>query len=175
MTERVEAGGADAGIEIVPLRESGIAELAALARDIWQATYPALISQAQIDFMLADRYAPERLRAQLADPAQAWLIARRDGQLAGFAHLSCNDDAAKLDKLYVAPACQRQGVGRALFDAVAGLARMTFATRLRLQVNRGNAAAIAAYRCWGFVVVEEKVFDIGGGFVMDDYVMEIAL
>lgn len=33
-------------------------------------------------------------------------------------------------------------------------------------------SAIAAYRKYGFTVREEVVQDIGGGFVMDDYIME---
>jgi hypothetical protein len=39
-------------------------------------------------------------------------------------------------------------------------------------VNKRNASAIAAYRKHGFDVRESVVKDIGGGFVMDDYIME---
>jgi ribosomal protein S18 acetylase RimI-like enzyme len=39
---------------------------------------------------------------------------------------------------------------------------------LWLQVNKRNGGAIAFYRAAGFEVVREAVFDIGGGFVMDD-------
>jgi ribosomal protein S18 acetylase RimI-like enzyme len=42
---------------------------------------------------------------------------------------------------------------------------------LWLQVNKKNAAAMAFYRSAGFEVIREAVFEIGGGFVMDDYVM----
>ncbi len=42
---------------------------------------------------------------------------------------------------------------------------------LVLQVNKRNTGAIAFYRRAGFEVVREAVFDIGAGFVMDDYVM----
>ena len=42
-----------------------------------------------------------------------------------------------------------------------------------LAVNKRNAAAIAAYRKHGFEIVEAVVKDIGGGFVMDDYIMEL--
>jgi ribosomal protein S18 acetylase RimI-like enzyme len=43
---------------------------------------------------------------------------------------------------------------------------------LILQVNKRNEKAIKLYRRAGFAVREEIVVDIGGGFVMDDYVME---
>jgi ribosomal protein S18 acetylase RimI-like enzyme len=38
-------------------------------------------------------------------------------------------------------------------------------------VNRNNHNAIGAYRKHGFQVRASQVKDIGGGFVMDDYVM----
>ncbi len=147
----------------------------ALAREVWQATYPALIPQAQIDAMLADRYAPERMREQLDDPRQAWWGMRRGDALVGFAHAVLEGTACKLDKLYVHPDSQRQGIGAALLRAVASWARQQRARCLRLQVNRGNTQAIAAYRKYGFRIAESRVFDIGGGFVMDDHVMELTL
>ena len=45
------------------------------------------------------------------------------------------------------------------------------AHRLILSVNKRNAKAIAAYKRNGFVIAESVVTDIGGGFVMDDYIM----
>ena len=43
---------------------------------------------------------------------------------------------------------------------------------MRLRVNRHNDAAIRAYRRAGFVIVASDCLPIGGGFVMDDYLME---
>ncbi len=42
---------------------------------------------------------------------------------------------------------------------------------LWLQVNKRNTDAIGFYRSAGFEVIREAVMDIGGGFVMDDYLM----
>lgn len=147
--------------------------VAALARIVWQATYPALIPQAQIDYMLADRYAPDRLRAQLDDPVHAWWVAGLPA--AGFAHAYLDGAFCKLDKLYVHPARQRRGLGRALLSAACDWARMQGMAHMRLQVNRGNAQAIHAYLTYGFAIAESRAFDIGHGFTMDDHVMELPL
>ena len=157
------------------LTADDIDAVSALARTVWQATYPALISQAQIDFMLADRYSAERIRMQLDDPRHAWWVAQQNTTLVGFAHAVQDGADCKLDKLYVHPANQRQGTGSRLLQAVQDWARQRQARRLWLQVNRGNTQAIAAYRKYGFRIVESRVFDIGHGYVMDDHVMEQAL
>jgi ribosomal protein S18 acetylase RimI-like enzyme len=43
--------------------------------------------------------------------------------------------------------------------------------RLILSVNKRNTRALAAYRRNGFIITESVITDIGGGFVMDDYIM----
>lgn len=125
--------------------------------------------------MLAERYDATLIRAQLKDPKHAWRLASQAGDPIGFAHAKLEGDICKLDKLYIHPDLQRRGVGRALLDDIEVFARARGATVMRLQVNRGNLAAIAAYQRYGFVVREARVFDIGGGFVMDDFVMEAPL
>ena len=162
----------DAQSGVQRMTAADVDAVSALARTVWQATYPTLISQAQIDAMLADRYAPQRIREQLDDPRHAWRVARQDDVLAGFAHTLLENSACKLDKLYVHPAQQHRGLGAALLREIEAWARAQQARRLWLQVNRGNARAIRAYEKYGFRIVESRVFDIGGGFVMDDHVME---
>jgi len=162
----------DAQPSLQRLTADDIDAVSALARTVWQATYLPLISQAQIDAMLADRYAPQCIREQLDDPRHAWWVARQSQALAGFAHAILDESGCKLDKLYVHPIQQRRGIGAALLQAIAGWARAQQARRLWLQVNRGNAQAIRAYEKYGFHIVESRVFDIGNGFVMDDHVME---
>ena len=152
-----------------------IGAVSVLARAVWQATYPALISQAQINLMLEDRYCPACISQQLDAPRHAWWVAQLNQTLVGFAHTTLNDADCKLDKLYVHPDSQRQGIGSTLLHAVQGWARQQQTGRLWLQVNRGNTQAIAAYQQYGFHIVESRVFDIGQGFVMDDFVMEQAL
>ena len=162
----------DAQFHVRPLNAEDIASVSALARVVWQSTYPALISQAQIDAMLADRYSMPRIHAQLKDPTHGWWGAHQNLTLVGFAHALLDPTDCKLDKLYVHPDTQGRGVGRTLLLSVQQWARRQHAGRLWLQVNRGNTQAITAYLKYGFRIVESQVFDIGAGFVMDDHLME---
>ena len=51
------------------------------------------------------------------------------------------------------------------------VARAQGCSRLVLAVNKNNRSAIAAYLKHGFRIADAVVKDIGGGFVMDDYIM----
>lgn len=162
-------------LTIGPVVAADIELLCILARTVWQATYPTLISQAQIDYMLADRYGEPLIRAQLDDPGHVWRLAKWTDDPVGFAHARLEAHICKLDKLYIHPDFQRRGIGRSLLNEIKTFAVNQRATKLYLQVNRGNHAAIAAYQRYGFTIREARVFDIGRGFVMDDYVMEASL
>lgn len=92
--------------EILPVRPQDAEAIAALARTTWQNAYAGIITQAQIDYMLAQRYNAERLLEELATPGIWWDRACVDGQLAAFASTLRTDAPGemKLDKLYVDPA-----------------------------------------------------------------------
>jgi diamine N-acetyltransferase len=158
-------------IEISPLRLDEVEALVELAGSIWRAHYPGIISLEQIDHMLEQRYRPALVRQFMAR-GDLWLAARAGETLVGFAHgHPLADGDYKLDKLYVDLDWQRQGIGGALINEVASRAGRRGFTRLVLRVNRNNQQAIDAYLKQGFTVATIHLEDIGGGFVMDDYVM----
>jgi GNAT superfamily N-acetyltransferase len=162
-------------LAIRALEEADIGTLGRLAREIWRAHYPAIISRAQIDFMLSQRYNPAAIRAALS--GQCWDAAWLGSEMVGFAHSFPDDLPAtwKLDKLYVLPAHQRKGIGFALLQQAKKHAIDTGAARLVLRVNKRNSSALAAYAKYGFAIYGEQVLDIGNGFVMDDYLLELNL
>lgn len=159
-------------IEIRPVTPPDVPAISALAREIWQASYPGIITQEQIDFMLEQRYGHERLYDDLED-LHKWLDqAFYAGRRVGFAFSEIYKDEFKLDKLYIHPDVQRQGVGGELIAHVAARAKREGYPCLILAVNKRNEKAINSYKKYGFVVRDTVVDDIGRGYVMDDYIME---
>jgi RimJ/RimL family protein N-acetyltransferase len=150
--------------------------LRALAREIWGAYYPAIISPGQIDYMLERMYASETIRAELA-AGVVWELLLLEGEAVGFLAHSLEGGGATLalHKLYVRTTLHGQGIGRWALARVKAHALASRASRVTLRVNKGNARAIRAYERAGFRVAEALVSDIGGGYLMDDYVMECAL
>jgi ribosomal protein S18 acetylase RimI-like enzyme len=168
----MKAGGeGEASIE--PLAADDVERLVALAREIWYAHYPAIISTAQIEYMLEERYHADVVRAELKHDGVWWDKLTVGGKLAGFASyfLTGIPGEMKLDKLYVHPRLQRRGYGGQMIARAGEVARFRGCSRLVLAVNKNNRSAISAYLKHGFRVGDAVVKDIGGGFVMDDYIM----
>jgi ribosomal protein S18 acetylase RimI-like enzyme len=159
-------------IRIEPAGVEHLAEIAALARIIWRAHYPGIISSTQIEYMLERMYNVEAMARELGNGVvyERLLVS---GKLRGFSSFGPAPDATelKLHKLYIHPNAQRQGLGGMLLQRVEEAARERGLQHVVLAVNKQNAKAIAAYRKHGFAIRESVMADIGGGFVMDDYVM----
>ena len=162
---------------IAALQADQAEALGALARHIWQGHYPGIISQAQIDYMLDQRYGAALIRQQLGQSGNWWKVAQNDAGMIGFTHYFLDSDPQriKLDKIYVHPDWQRCGVGAALLEQVESEARRQGRAILTLRTNRHNHIALAAYQKYGFMVTAQVVTEIGAGFVMDDYVLEKVL
>jgi GNAT superfamily N-acetyltransferase len=151
-----------------------------LARQIWPATYADIISQEQIDYMLNWMYSCETLQKQRAEGHEFYILAL-DGHDIGFIALEWVHEAhavfkrqLKINKLYVLTDFQGKGAGRDLVEKATERALATACEAIFLQVNKANQAK-NFYLQLGFQVREEAIFDIGNGFVMDDYIMEVQL
>lgn len=159
------------------IREATPADIPAIrqiAFDTWPSTYGAILSQEQIDYMLAWMYSPEALQKQMQEGHQFY-IAELDHTTLGFAGVSQEGSTKfKLHKLYVVPTTQKTGAGKALLQKVIGFARDHGGAKLILQVNRHNNAK-GFYEKQGFSVLDEVNLDIGNGFFMDDYIMQYDL
>ena len=161
-------------VRIERLTAADVEPLNALAREIWLAHYPAIVSMPQIEYMLAQRYNAGVVLGELRRDDLWWDKLLVGGALAGFASyfLTGAPGEMKLDKLYVHPRCQRRGYGGMMVARACEVAAARGCDRLTLAVNKNNRSAIDAYLKHGFRIAAAVVKDIGDGFVMDDYIME---
>ena len=159
--------------QIRRLTAAEVPALCALARDIWHAHYPGIISVAQIEYMLAERYDEAVIHEELKRPDIGWDVLTLDGCMIGYTSYFPTGTAGetKIDKLYLHPRMHRRGYGGLLLDHVAVRMVQQGCRRLTLAVNRHNRRAIAAYHKYGFRIADTTLRRIGGGFVMDDYIM----
>ena len=158
---------------IRPGELSNLTAISALAREIWWLHYPEILSRAQIAYMLDRMYSLDQLRQDVEKDGVKYFAAWLGERMAGFAAVGPTDITSefKLHKLYVHPQFQGNGLGKGLLEAAMKCAQHHRATSLILSVNKRNHRALGAYRAWGFQTRDEVCVDIGGGFVMDDYIL----
>ena len=161
-----------AEVRIEPVGEAELPKVRALAESIWRVSYAGLLSPGQIEYMLAGMYSPERLLQDWQSGIVfEWPVV--DGIPVGYMATQADPTAMvlHLHKLYVLPEFQGKGLGGRLLEHAFQAACQAGCRKVRLHVNKGNHRAIACYRRHGFVQEASVVNDIGGGYVMDDYVM----
>lgn len=141
---------------------------------IWPPTYSSILSGQQIDYMLALMYNEKALAEQMQQGHEFVII--YDGvQPIGFASVGLVEPQVfKLHKLYVLPSYQGKGAGRFAIQELKKAIGRKGGRSLLLNVNRYNNAR-SFYEKAGFTIVGKEDIDIGNGYFMNDYIMEMKL
>lgn len=143
-----------------------------LAHAIWPDTFGAILSSAQIDYMLKWMYDPSALLKNMEQEHQFWLVLEQD-QPVGFIGVQADfpeHGQLKIHKLYVLPSKQGSGLGKLLVNKAIELATHLGCDRIILNVNRFNRA-VEFYKHIGFVILYTEDIAIGEGYFMEDFVM----
>lgn len=164
----------DAEVSLLNAGPAEADEIESMARKIWPAAYAGIISDAQIEFMLHRMYSPSKLVAEMNQGGVSyhWILSR--GNKTGFIATSPSpedESVQQLHKFYLLPPRQNLGIGSSAMTHLIDRLSSSGGTRIELRVNRNNTRAIAFYRKNDFEVYAEDCRDIGGGFVMDDFLM----
>lgn len=148
-----------------------------LTKKIWPVAYGEILSKSQLDYMIDKFYNEAALREQIEGKGHIFYLAQNEnGNYVGFVsyEINCEPHKTKIHKIYVLPETQGTGLGRQFFELVKEKAIENNQKAIFLNVNKYNYA-IHFYTKLGFIKVKDEVIDIGNGYVMDDYVMEVAI
>jgi diamine N-acetyltransferase len=147
---------------------------------IWPQTYASIISKEQIDFMLEQMYNPATLQKQIEEGC-TFIIVYDDKEPVAFASFNETEPLTeprgqlwKLNKIYILQSQQGKGTGKFIINYIVDEIKASGAKALQLQVNRDNKAK-NFYEKIGFKIIKIADFDIGNGYFMNDYVMELPL
>ncbi|MDO5616654.1 MAG: GNAT family N-acetyltransferase [Cruoricaptor ignavus] len=147
-----------------------------IAWESWQSAYAELLTQEQIEYMLGTMYSEKEIGEQLQNINYQYFIISLDNQNLGFIGYEHHyeTETTKLHRIYLLPEAKGKGVGKKTLDFLKEKVAKTADRRIILNVNKNNDAK-KFYEACGFSVYDEGVFDMGNGFVMDDYLMEFRL
>lgn len=149
-----------------------------IARKSWQATYQDILSKDQMDYMLENMYSYNEISAHLKNPNYHYflIIDEISNSAEGFVGFENHyeDETTKLHRIYLTPESRGKGFGKMALQFLKQQIEEAGDKRIILNVNKENSAR-QFYESQGFKVYGEGVFDIGNGYVMDDYLMEFTL
>lgn len=153
-----------------------------MAEVVFRHTYRDILSAGQMEYMMDWMYSPSSLERQMED-GHVYYLAFREDVPCGYVSVQPDgiaDDGRilwHLQKIYVLPSEQGNGLGRVLFETVLDQVTSESYGRpalLELNVNRNNSA-IGFYQHLGLKILRQGDFHIGNGFYMNDYIMGIEI
>lgn len=178
-------------VEFTPVaNDEQLEELARMADEIWHEYWPAIIGDAQTDYMVATFQSLDAIKDGIAQHGyRYWFICDADEAnpasetlrerlgIVGYTGGYPEADAGRffISKIYLFAEARGRGYCSKTIAFYDGLCREEGLRSMYLTVNKHNELGIRAYRAKGFETIESVETDIGNGFIMDDFVMERAV
>jgi GNAT superfamily N-acetyltransferase len=161
-------------ISISEAKPSDFPVIREIAQITWPIAYGAIISKAQLDYMLEKFYSDAALYDNFSTKNHRFLLVKENSICLGFAsyeHHYLGENKTRLHKIYMLPDSQRKGAGKLLLAEVEKLALENNDYIISLNVNRFNSA-LHFYQKLGFEKVGEEDIELDFGYLMEDYILE---
>jgi ribosomal protein S18 acetylase RimI-like enzyme len=163
-------------MKLAKVTTENIEEIQQIARFSWENTYKEILAKEQLEYMLDMMYSKQEISKHINDNFNYHYYLIFDEELnnnVGFIGFENNYDGktTKLHRIYLLPETKGKGFGKAALNYLKNQINEVGNNRIILAVNKQNEAK-QFYESQGFSVYEEGVYDVGNGYVMDDYLME---
>ena len=145
-------------------------DLKELATKISLEHFAPITGTGQVYYMMDKFLDPDTILHEIGENYEFAFILY-NGKRAGYYSIAYEGEALFLSKLYVEKSFRGLGLGHAMFERIAGKAKKAGCKYIYLTVNKQNLSSVAIYKKWNFYIHECAETDIGGGYVMDDYIM----
>lgn len=163
-------------IEFVPVDSiSLINDMCRLAGEIWREHFTPIIGAEQTEYMLKNFQSFSAVKNQIEKQGYKYFIMSSGNESIGYTGIKSENGSMFLSKLYVKKDMRGKGISRKAIDFIKNMCHQEKLDKIWLTVNKHNYDTINIYKKLGFEIEKSQVTDIGGGFVMDDYVMELPM
>ena len=162
------------GFSLAPAtNDQDLRTVSSLAMTVWTEAFKGIISDSQILYMLERFQSFDALKNQVEKEGFSYLVASVDGEPAGYCGYRMDGDSMFLSKIYLLERARGKGYSSAMLNELKHIAMDSGASCIRLTVNRDNTRAVEIYKHMGFVQYGTVDTDIGHGFEMNDFLMEL--
>ena len=162
-------------MKLIKATEKDIPLIQDLAKRSWENAYADILSKGQMEFMLNTMYSEAEIAEHLKNLNYHYYLVFDeilnvfDGFLGYENHYE--NQTTKLHRIYLVPESKGKGLGKKTLEFLNEKTLESGDNRIILNVNKYNSAK-KFYESQGYKVYDEGVFDIGNGYVMDDFLME---
>ena len=160
-------------IMITELKPENAKRLAELAKPIWEEHYTPIIGAKQVEYMLNKFQSEAAVKQQIESGYEYWFVFF-DKKPAGYFAIEKRATRLFISKFYLALAFRGRDIARTMLNQCKKLALNKNCPHLSLTVNKDNPA-YGIYHKLGFTTLDAVKVDIGSGYFMDDYCMELKL
>lgn len=154
------------------ITEKDIETLATAANEVWHEYFRSILALEQIDYMVKKFQSVPALTYQIKCQSYQYYILNDNETPTGYIGIHPESNRLFLSKIYLLKPYRKKGFASLMLKKVEEIARKTGKSSIYLTVNKYNTNSKEVYEHKGFNIIDSTVTDIGGGFVMDDYVME---
>ncbi|MFQ7157607.1 MAG: GNAT family N-acetyltransferase [Merdimonas faecis] len=151
--------------------DEDLKRIAGLAEKIWHQHFTPIIGEDQVNYMVEKFQSYPALKKQTENDGYEYYQIFCGQDLAGYTGIHPETDALFLSKLYIHKDFRGRHLATEAFHFLTGLCRERGLKKIWLTCNKHNENTLQIYRHLGFEVTDTQEADIGGGFIMDDYIM----
>ena len=144
-----------------------------LANTIWTEHYTPIIGKDQVAYMLRTYHSFHSISEQVNDKNIFYYLMLRDSSPVGYVGIRVEEKSLFLSKIYILSQERGYGLGRQSIEFIREFALSKQLEKITLTVNKNNVDTIASYKKMGFKITGNLCSDIGEGYVMDDFAMEL--
>ena len=154
--------------------DADVRRMVKVAETVWREANISFCSAEQVEYMIERFQSFEAVQGQLLQ-GYRYFVLEENGDIVAYFGVQPQGERLFLSKFYILKEYRGQGLFSAGLDVMKRLCREGDMQAVYLTVNRNNRHAYEVYLKKNFKVIEEAVADIGCGFVMDDYIMQLDL
>ena len=152
-----------------------IEKVVQLAEVIWNEHYSAIIGSEQVKYMLNNFHSPSAISSEVGDENTHYYLIFCGEDAVGYIAVKVEEQSLFLSKFYILSRERGNGIGSQSIKFIREFAKSNQLEKITLTINKENTRSIAVYKKIGFKITGEICADIGGGYVMDDYQMELGV
>ena len=163
-------------LSFVKIKSDDYKKIISLADRIWKKSFEDFLPPDRLNYLYDFMYGGEIVKQQIESGEQEYYIAEYENEeVAYYSIQSLGEGCYKLNKLYLLKEFHGKGIAGKIMDEIESIIKSKNGKSLMLTVNRANSRAISFYKKYGFEITGDEDFDVGGGHIMDDFIMELKL